>query len=135
MHKFGGHLPASLLRLLISKQIFKVGSSIKADFTQLKRQFPQLGQQNSFNLINLKEYCINWGIIPCKGSNSSGALDALAKKLLEVYMIKDDNVRKSEDWKVPGAETVSNRGTRLLSDTLKVLPVISKPQRTSLQSG
>ena len=96
MHKFGGHLPASLLRLLISKQVFKVGSSIKADFTCLKKQFLQLSQQKSFNVIDLKEYCIHQGIIPQKGS--SGTLDALAGKLLGMYLNKDDNLRRSEQW-------------------------------------
>jgi hypothetical protein len=96
VHKFGSHLPASLLRLLISKQVFKVGSSIKADFTRLKKQFPQLSQQKSFNVIELKEYCVRRGIIPRKGS--SGALDVLAEKLLGVYLSKDDHLRRSEQW-------------------------------------
>jgi hypothetical protein len=78
--------------------VFKVGSSITADITRLKKQFPQLSQQNSFNIIELKEYCIRCNIIPRKGT--SGALDALAEKLLGVYMSKDDNLRKSDNWEM-----------------------------------
>ncbi len=86
------------MRLLISKQVFKIGSSIKEDFTRLKKQFPQLSQQKSFNVIDLKEYCIHQDIIPRKGS--SGALDALVEKLLGMYMSKEDNLRKYEDWEM-----------------------------------
>jgi hypothetical protein len=96
VHKFGNQLPASLLRLLVSKQVFKVGSSVTADITRLKKQFPQLTQQKSFNIIELKEYCIRRNIIPRRGT--SGALGALAKKLLGVYMSEDDNLRKSDNW-------------------------------------
>lgn len=95
VHKFGGHLPQSLLRLLISDQVFKIGSSIKADFTRLKKQFPQLEKQRSFNVIDLKEYCTQRGIIPRKGS---GALDILLEKTSGMYLSKDENLRRSEDW-------------------------------------
>lgn len=95
VHKFEGHLPQSLLRLLVSDQVFKIGSSIKADFTRLKKQFPQLEKQRSFNIIDLKEYCTRRGIIPRKGS---GALDILLEKTVGMYLSKDENLRKSEDW-------------------------------------
>ena len=88
-------MPQSLLRLLISDQVFKIGSSIKADFTRLKKQFPQLEKQRSFNVIDLKEYCTQQGIIPCKGS---GALDILLEKTSGMYLSKDENLRRSEDW-------------------------------------
>jgi hypothetical protein len=43
--------------------VFKVGSSIKGDLTHLKKQFPQLAEQTSFNTIDLKEYTIQRGLI------------------------------------------------------------------------
>jgi hypothetical protein len=95
VHKFGGQLPQSLLRLLISDQVFKIGSSIKADFTRLKKQFSQLEKQRSFNIIDLKEYCIRRGVIPRKGS---GGLDILLEKTAGMYLCKDENLRRSEDW-------------------------------------
>ena len=84
-----------MLRLLISDQVFKIGSSIKADFTRLKKQFPQLEKQKSFNVIDLKEYCTRRGVIPRKGS---GALDILLEKTAGMYLSKDEHLRKSEDW-------------------------------------
>lgn len=95
VHKFGGQLPQSLLRLLILDQVFKIGSSIKADFTRLKKQFPQLEKQRSFNIIDLKEYCTQRGIIPHRGS---GGLDILLEKTTGMYLSKDEHLRKSEDW-------------------------------------
>lgn len=80
---------------MISDRVFKIGSSIKADFTRLKKQFPQLEKQRSFNVIDLKEYCTRRGIIPRKGS---GALDVLLEKTAGMYLSKDENLRKSEDW-------------------------------------
>lgn len=94
VHKFA-QLPQSLLRLLILDQVYKIGSSIKADFTRLKKQFPQLEKQKSFNLIDLKEYCTRRGIIPHKGS---GALDILLEKTAGMYLSKEEHLRKSEDW-------------------------------------
>jgi len=95
VHKFSGQLPPSLLRLLISDQVFKIGNSIKADFTRLKKQFSQLEKQKSFNVIDLKEYCTCRGIIPCKGS---GGLDILLEKTAGMYLSKDESLRKSDDW-------------------------------------
>jgi hypothetical protein len=62
IHKFR-QLPPSLLCLLISKQVFKIGSAIRGDITHLKHQFLQLAATLFFNIIDLKEYCINHGII------------------------------------------------------------------------
>ncbi|KAJ7664028.1 hypothetical protein DFH06DRAFT_944440, partial [Mycena polygramma] len=93
VHRFQ-KLPASLLRFLISKQVFLIGSSIKGDLTRLKKQFDQLEQQ-SFNVIDLKQYAIQRGLIT---RNGSGSLDALAEKLLGVYLAKDPCLRKSEEW-------------------------------------
>ncbi|KAF8057791.1 hypothetical protein FPV67DRAFT_1786257 [Lyophyllum atratum] len=95
LHKFGERLPPSLLRLFLSKQVFKVGSAIKGDFTRLKKQFPQLADQASFNVINLKEYCIQRGVI---SHTESGTLDSLCEKVLESYLPKDDTLRMSEEW-------------------------------------
>lgn len=95
VHKFGSQLPQSLLRILISDQVFKIGSSINADLTRLRKQFSQLENQKSFNIIDLKEYCTRRGIIPRKGS---GGLDVLLEKTAGMYLSKDEGLRKSEDW-------------------------------------
>jgi hypothetical protein len=50
--------------------VFKVGSAIKGDITRLKKQFPQLAEQTSFNTIDLKEYAIQRGIILQKQSGT-----------------------------------------------------------------
>ncbi|KAJ7760286.1 hypothetical protein DFH07DRAFT_771914 [Mycena maculata] len=94
VHKFD-RLPSSLLRLLVSNRVFKIGSSIKADFTRLKKQFSQLNNQTSFNAIDLKEYSLERGVI---GRKESGSLDALTAKVLKVYLPKDDALRKTEEW-------------------------------------
>jgi hypothetical protein len=88
-------LPPSLLRLLLSDRVFKIGSAVKADLTRIKKQFSQLANQVSFTTINLKDYCIQRGIITRK---ESGALDALLAKTLHLYLPKDDTVRRCEEW-------------------------------------
>jgi len=80
---------------LISDQVFKIGNSIKADFMRLRKQFSQLEKQKSFNVIDLKEYCTWWGIIPCKGS---GRLDILFEKTAGTYLSKNESLRKLDDW-------------------------------------
>jgi hypothetical protein len=97
VHKFD-RLPPSLLRLLIHDRIFKIGSRVKGDLTRIKRQFSQLEGQSTFNVIDLKDYCISRGII---GHKDSGSLDALAEKLLGVFLSKDPSLRKCEDWELP----------------------------------
>ncbi|KAJ7434441.1 hypothetical protein B0H11DRAFT_2208391, partial [Mycena galericulata] len=62
VHRFG-KLPASLLRLLVSDRVFKIGSRIKGDLTRLRSQFSQLQNLSSFNVIDLKEYSIQRGVI------------------------------------------------------------------------
>jgi hypothetical protein len=94
VHKFH-QLPPALLRLLISDRVFKIGSSVKSDLTRIKKQFPQLANQVSFNTINLKEYCIQRGIISRK---ESGSLDHLLEKTTHMYLSKDNNLRKAEAW-------------------------------------
>jgi len=76
--KFNGHLPSSLLRLLINDRVFKIGSAIKGDLTRLKKQFSQLVEQTSFNIIHLGEYAIQRGILQRK---ESGTLDTLVEKV------------------------------------------------------
>ncbi|KAK7016160.1 hypothetical protein R3P38DRAFT_2786521 [Favolaschia claudopus] len=96
VHKFD-HLPGSLLRLLISNRVFKIGNSVSADCTRLKKQFPQLKDQSSFNTIDLKQYSIERGVI---GRKDPGSLDVLAEKVLNVYLSKDDSLRKNEEWEI-----------------------------------
>ena len=63
--------------------------------THLKNQFLQLKQQKSFNVIDLKEYCIQRGIVSRK---ESGALDFLITKTLQKYLPNDEALRKNEEW-------------------------------------
>ena len=88
-------LPVSLLRILVSNQVFKIGSNIKGDITRLQKQFPQLVNQTSFNVIELKEYCIQRGVISRK---ESGALDKLLEKTAHMYLSKDNILRKNDGW-------------------------------------
>jgi hypothetical protein len=77
----------------VNDRVFKVGSSIKGDLTRLKKQFPQLAEQTSFNTIDLKEYTIQRGLI---GRKQSGTLDVLVEKLLGMFLPKDESVRRSD---------------------------------------
>jgi hypothetical protein len=85
----------SLLRVLVSDRVFKIGNSVKADLTRIKKQFPQLHKQGSFNVIDLKEHCIQRGIIQ---RNGTGSLDVLLEKTLGMYLSKNEQYRKCEDW-------------------------------------
>jgi hypothetical protein len=82
-------LPISLLRILISDRVFKIGSHIKADFTRLQKQFSQLEDQPSFNVIDLKEYLIQRGVLRQK---DAGGLDVLAEKVLGKCLPKDPKI-------------------------------------------
>ncbi|KAJ3508637.1 hypothetical protein NMY22_g16549 [Coprinellus aureogranulatus] len=95
VHKLNGHLPPSLLRILISPKVYKVGSAIKADFTRLKSQFKQLAEQKSFNVVDLKVYCTKQGVIE---RGRPGSLDILVEKLLGCYLSKDNSLRCCEEW-------------------------------------
>ncbi|KAG6818630.1 hypothetical protein H0H93_003334 [Arthromyces matolae] len=94
VHKFT-RLPTSLLRFLLSPQVVKIGSNIKGDFTRIKKQFNELVDQTSFTIIELKEYCIQHGVID---SGVSGSLDTLVEKAMGMYLSKDTSLRKSEAW-------------------------------------
>jgi hypothetical protein len=85
------------LRFLVSDHVFKIGSAVKGDLTRIKKQFDQLGNQTSFNVIDLKEYALQQGILQRK---ESGSLDALAEKVLGQYLPKDDMLRKNDDWEL-----------------------------------
>ena len=89
------NLPPSLITILVSPKVYKVGSAIKADFSRLRRQFPQLAEYASFNLIDLKEFCIQQGVIE---RARAGSLDALVEKTTHKYLSKDETLRKCEDW-------------------------------------
>ncbi len=94
LHKFN-NLPLSLLRLLISDRVFKIGNSIKADLTRIKNQFPQLQKQSLFNAIDLKEHCVWRNIIQ---RNALGSLDTLLEKACAMYLAKDPQYRTCEEW-------------------------------------
>ncbi|KAH6904672.1 ribonuclease H-like domain-containing protein [Coprinopsis sp. MPI-PUGE-AT-0042] len=97
--KWDRPLPPSLIRLLLSPNILKVGSHIKGDFTRLKKQFPtQLRvDEPPAGLVDLKQLCIQAGIIE-KSRLQSGTLDALVAKVLGKYLPKEGSVRMCEDW-------------------------------------
>ncbi|KAG6867189.1 hypothetical protein C0993_005929 [Termitomyces sp. T159_Od127] len=94
VHKFTT-LPPTLLHLLISNRIFKIGVSVQGDLTRLKKQFPQLLHQITFYVVDLKEFCISQDMISHKESDS---LDKLVEKVLGVYLVKDDSIQRSEEW-------------------------------------
>ncbi|KAG6888415.1 hypothetical protein C0992_008531 [Termitomyces sp. T32_za158] len=75
--------------------IFKIGSNLEGDITRIKKQFTELLAMTSFNIIELKEYCVQRGIIK---RGASGSLDVLVEKALGMYLSKDDTLRKSEEW-------------------------------------
>jgi hypothetical protein len=75
--------------------VFKIGSCIKGDLTRLQKQFPALKNQRSFNVIDLKEYAIQRGVI---GQKDAGGLDVLVEKVLRKYLSKDPAIRKSDEW-------------------------------------
>jgi hypothetical protein len=80
---------------LVSNRVFKIGSNIKGDITRLQKQFPQLVSQTTFNVIELKEYCIERGVISRK---ESGALDKLLEKTTHMYLSKDNNLQRNDGW-------------------------------------
>lgn len=91
-------LPPSLLRLLIHRRIFKVGSAIKGDLTRLRKQFNQLQDKTDFNLIDIKEFAMHHGVL---SRSDSGSLDVLAEKLLGSFLSKDESLRCNEGWEEP----------------------------------
>ncbi|KAJ3522150.1 hypothetical protein NMY22_g12013 [Coprinellus aureogranulatus] len=90
-------LPPALLRILVSPNVYKVGSGIKGDFTRLKKQFSQLRDVdvNTLKLINLKTYCVQRGIT---SRSSTGGLAKLVEKTLGMFLPKEDSIRKCDDW-------------------------------------
>ncbi|KAJ2920858.1 hypothetical protein H1R20_g16236, partial [Candolleomyces eurysporus] len=69
------HLPPSLLRVLISPNVYK----------------------KTFNLVDLKEFCIQQGIVERK---RGGTLDGLLKETHNKYLLKDETLRRCDDWEL-----------------------------------
>ncbi|PPQ83785.1 hypothetical protein CVT24_007139, partial [Panaeolus cyanescens] len=89
-------LPPSLLRLLVSDRVYKIGVSVRGDLTRLQKQFhAQLQHQQSFTCIDLREYCLCRGIMQ-RGMPAS--LDSLLEKVAKMYLSKDDSLRKHNEW-------------------------------------
>lgn len=86
--------------MLLSDRVFKIGSSVKADLTHLRKQFPSElnAQPGPFVIIDLKEHCINHNIIKC---GDSGTLETLLEKTMGLYLPKYEQYRKSENWEQP----------------------------------
>jgi hypothetical protein len=63
--------------------------------TCVKKQFSQLSNQTAFNVIDLKEYVLQQGILQKK---ESGSLDALVEKVLGLFLSKDDDLRRNDQW-------------------------------------
>jgi hypothetical protein len=131
VHLFGGRLPPSLLRLLVSPQVFKIGSNIKGDLTRLRKQFIQLSEQTTFNVIDLKQYCADRGLVARK---DTGTLDALCAKTLRAYLAKPDHMRKHDCWET---KTLSSDllnyacldvfASRLIFETASQVPPLNRP--------
>ncbi|KIK66675.1 hypothetical protein GYMLUDRAFT_909987 [Collybiopsis luxurians FD-317 M1] len=97
-------LPLSLLRLLTSKRVWKIGSQIKGDLTRLRKQFPsQLDDSVTFSTIDLKEYAISKGIIQRK---QTATLAALCEIVLGMHLPKDTQTRTNNNWEF---KTISSR--------------------------
>jgi hypothetical protein len=62
---------------------------VKGDLTHLKKQLNQLAGHSSFNIIDLKDYILWWGILQQK---ESGLLEALVEKVWGLYLPKDDAI-------------------------------------------
>lgn len=85
--------------MLLSDRVFKVGSSVKADLTRLRKQLPQLDAQfGHFTVVDLKEHCISRRIIK---RGESGSLETLLEKSTRQYLPKDEQFRKCDDWECP----------------------------------
>jgi hypothetical protein len=81
----------------MSDRVFKIGSAVKGDLTRIKKQFNQLSNQTSFTVIDLKEYVLRRGILQ---KNMSGSLDSLVEKVLDLFLPKDEVLRKNDQWEV-----------------------------------
>ena len=79
--------------------MFKIGSNIKGDLTRLRNQFHQLSEQVTFNVIDLKQYCVDRGLISRKDKGSLDA-SALCAKILQAYLAKPDRMRMHDDWEM-----------------------------------
>jgi len=77
--------------------VFKIGSNIKGDLTQLQKQFPQLSSHTIFNVIDLKQVCADQGLITWK---YAGSLAFLCKKILHAYLAKPELIRQHEQWEL-----------------------------------
>ncbi|KAJ3813690.1 ribonuclease H-like domain-containing protein [Lentinula lateritia] len=89
-------LPPSLLRLLTSERVWKIGSRIKGDLTRLRKQFPsQLHDSVRFSTIDLKEYALAGRFIQ---PNQSGALASLCETVLGQRLPKDQDTRANNSW-------------------------------------
>ncbi|KAJ4497290.1 hypothetical protein C8R41DRAFT_222739 [Lentinula lateritia] len=92
-------LPPSLLRLLTSERVWKIGSRIKGDLTRLRKQFPtQLHDSTRFSTIDLKEYALAGRFIQPK---QSGALASLCETVLGQRLPKDQDTRANNSWEYP----------------------------------
>ncbi|KAJ3770589.1 ribonuclease H-like domain-containing protein [Lentinula raphanica] len=98
VHRFS-YLPHSLLRLLTSERVWKIGSHIKADLTRLRKQFPdQLDSSTQFSIIDLKTYAIIKGILQPK---QTGTLASLCESVLGMHLPKDPDSRANNNWEYP----------------------------------
>ncbi|KAF9073373.1 hypothetical protein BDP27DRAFT_1318788 [Rhodocollybia butyracea] len=89
-------LPPSLLRLLTSERVWKIGSRIKGDLTRLKKQFPsQLDDNTRFSTIDLKDLARSRGLIQPR---QSGSLAALCDAILGLELPKDPKIRANNNW-------------------------------------
>ncbi|KAJ3787743.1 ribonuclease H-like domain-containing protein [Lentinula aff. detonsa] len=96
-------LPPSLLRLLTSERVWKIGSQIKGDLTRLRKQFPsQLDDSIQFSIIDLKTYALAKGFIQPK---QTGTLASLCETVLGLHLPKDQKTRANNNWEYPTIST------------------------------
>ncbi|KAJ7592684.1 ribonuclease H-like domain-containing protein [Mycena floridula] len=95
VHRFKT-LPPSLLHLLTSEHIFKIGSRVKGDLSRVQSQFMQLSTVNRFTFIDLKELAISRGM----ARKDPGSLSALVARTHGLVLPKEKSVRMSHQWEV-----------------------------------
>ncbi|KAF9528873.1 hypothetical protein CPB83DRAFT_894102 [Crepidotus variabilis] len=84
VHKFE-MLPVSLMEMLTSSRVIKIGNQVNNDLSTLQRQFKELQQTKTFATVDLQAFCLQHGVIR---PGDSAALQALLVKALGRYMDK-----------------------------------------------
>jgi hypothetical protein len=73
--------------------VFKFGRNIKADFTRLHKQFPNLGETT--NIIDILAMCHDRNLLD---RSQPSTLDSIASQVTKLLLPKDAAPRRSSDW-------------------------------------